>query len=299
VTLIDVDKTVGYYGKNIVKPHIWREYIPLYFFAGGLAGGSAALALASRLRGNARAARAGFVVAAVSAGISGVLLIADLGRPLRFLNMLRMVKVTSPMNVGTWIFSAFSGGAMVAAFCDLFGKRDTLIARVAEFTCGVLGIPLAAYTAVLIGDTATPVWFEARFELPFVFVSSAAGSAGALSALLVPGAGGRAARRLAVMGAAAEVYAHHAMVKRLGVLGEPYRRGPSGALASASRVCSSVGAALMLVAGKRRFGRVAGGLLILAGALTERLAVLEAGRLSALDPKYVLEQQRLRPEPFS
>src|SRR5207248_1692869 len=109
----------SYYGRPIVKEPVWKTEIPTYFFTGGLAGTSASLALAARLAGNDTLARRALWVNAAAITVSPLLLIKDLGRPLRFLNMLRVFKVTSPMSVGTWIVS-FSGTATgTAAACEL------------------------------------------------------------------------------------------------------------------------------------------------------------------------------------
>jgi formate-dependent nitrite reductase membrane component NrfD len=289
---IQADPNVGYYGKNIVKPHIWKpEFIGVYFFLGGLAGGSATLAWTSRLRGDHELARAGFLTAAGGAALSSVLLIADLGRPERFMNMLRMVKVTSPMNVGTWILSAFGGAATIAAACDLAGRRDSFAARAAETVCGIFGMPLAAYTAVLVSTTATPAWYEARFDLPFLFVAGAASSSGAFLSMVVRDEAAGPARRLSFFGGALEYAMHHRMVGRLGKLGEPYRKGEPHAISSIASFCTGIGALLTQTARGSRGLRLTGGVLTLAGALFERLAVLEAGKVSAKDPKYVIEQQ--------
>lgn len=284
---------LGYYGKNIVKPHVWKpHFIGTYFFLGGLAGTAATLALGARWRRNHELARAGLVCAAGGAAMSSVLLIADLGRPERFINMLRVVKVTSPMNVGTWILSAFGASVTLAAACDLMGRRTSGVAKCAEFIAGLMGLPLSVYTAVLVSDTATPVWFEGREFLPFLFAAGAASSAGAATSFFVSGNSGRAARRLAFFGSAFELAIHHRMIEELGPLGEAYRTGRPHALSSLGMFCNGVGALLSQAPGVPPLFRRAGAVLTMAGALCERLAVLEAGRVSALDPKYVLEQQR-------
>ena len=42
------------------------------------------------------------------------------------------------------------------------------LTRILTLAAGGLGPVLATYTAVLVSDTATPVWHEARAQLPFV-----------------------------------------------------------------------------------------------------------------------------------
>src|SRR6185312_3886174 len=159
------DRDRSYYGKPVVKEPVWEPIVPAYFFLGGTAGAAASLGLAARLTGNAPLARAATYVDAVAIAASPPLLIADLGRPERFLNMLRMFKVTSPMSVGTWIVSASGLASGAAAALELVGRLPR--ARLAaEAAAGALGPFLATYTAALLADTSIPVWHEARRELP-------------------------------------------------------------------------------------------------------------------------------------
>ena len=112
----------SYYGAPLLKEPVWRWYIPAYFYAGGVAGAAAALGGAVQLAldagapgtlqrfvlpGEHRLVRTCRTIATGGAVLSAALLIADLGRPARFLNMLRVFRPTSPMNMGTWILSAF------------------------------------------------------------------------------------------------------------------------------------------------------------------------------------------------
>ena len=148
------------------------------------------------------------------------LLISDLGRPERFHHMLRVLKPTSPMSVGSWILGASSTAIGLATARSVLGWFPRL-GRAAGATA-VLGPALSTYTAVLVADTAIPAWHEARRELPFVFAAGSAMSAGSAVALV---GGGAPARRLALAGAAGELAATTAMERRLGELGEPYREG--------------------------------------------------------------------------
>src|SRR5690606_27736425 len=87
-----------YYGRPVVKAPPWEVDIPAYMFAGGLAAGSSLLAAGGDLTGRPALRRAGRLTAAGALGFSMVALIHDLGRPGRFLNMLRTMKLTSPMS---------------------------------------------------------------------------------------------------------------------------------------------------------------------------------------------------------
>jgi Polysulphide reductase, NrfD len=284
----------SYYGRPIIKAPIWEPAIPWYFFLGGLAGASAALGFGARVTGNERVARNATFAGAAAVGVSPVLLTGDLGRPARFYNMFRVVKVTSPMSVGTWILGASGTALGIAGGCEALGILPR-VKLAAQTAAGLLGLPLSTYTAALVANTAVPVWHEARRELPFVFAGSAAASAGAAAAIATPPEQAGAARRLAVAGALLELAATTAMEMRLGqLLGEPYRQGAAGRFTRLAKGCSASGAALVALAGRRRAGAAVGGGLLLAGSLFERLAVYRAGIQSAADPKYTVVPQRER-----
>ncbi len=104
----------SYYGRPILKEPVWTWEIPAYFFFGGMAGAAAPFALLSELRGDEALARRAWLVALAGAAASPPLLIADLGRPERFHRMLRVIKPTSPMSVGSWILGASSTAIVFA-----------------------------------------------------------------------------------------------------------------------------------------------------------------------------------------
>jgi hypothetical protein len=286
----------SYYGQPVLKEPVWTPEIPLYFFTGGLAGASAGLAYLAGVRGNRELARNAWGAAAIAVSVSPALLISDLGRPARFLNMLRMFKVTSPMSLGSWNLSA-SGLATGIAAANAWTGAFPRAAHVARPLAAALGLPLSTYTAALVANTAIPVWHEARDVLPFGFAGGAAASAGAAGVALTPPRRAAPARRLAIAGAAAEAVATELMTRRLGELGEPYRRGPAGRLVKVAVGLSAAGAGLLAALGARsRAAAVAGSALLLGGALAERWSVFRAGFQSAADPKYVIGQQRGRIE---
>jgi hypothetical protein len=279
----------SYYGRPILKAPVWTWEIPAYFFFGGMAGAAAPFALLSELRGDQALARRAWLVALAGVGASPPLLISDLGRPERFHHMLRVLKPTSPMSIGSWVLGASSTAIGLATARSLFGWFPRL-GRAAGATA-VLGPALSTYTAVLVADTAIPAWHEAHRELPFVFAAGSAMSAGSAVALA---GGGAPARRLALVGAAGELAAMTAMERRLGALGEPYREGTAGRFARAAKALTAAGGIVMAASGRRRAGAAAGGALMLAGAMATRWSVYKAGFQSAADPKYVVGLQRAR-----
>jgi len=270
----------GYYGRPVLKEPVWKPEVAVYFWLGGLAGMSAVLGFAARLAGNQRLARSAWVTAFAALLPCPPLLIVDLGRPERFYNMLRMFKPTSPMSVGTWVLTAFSGVTTAALAGELLGGIFARLGRVAEGAAALLGLPLATYTAVLLADTSVPVWHHARHHLPFVFAGSATACAGAAAAVLTPSRHSRPARLTAIIGALLELAAVLAMERRLGPDGRHYHEGAAAGPAKAARALTGGGAVLMALGGRRPLALAAGGLL-LAGSLAERFAVLRAGPSSA------------------
>jgi DMSO reductase anchor subunit len=287
------DPPRSYYGRPVIKEPVWTWEVPVYFFAGGTAGASAPLALVAGWVGNRRLAQRAWAVALAGAAASPVLLVSDLGRPERFLNMLRLVKPTSPMSLGSWVLAAFGSCTGVAAGHALLGRFPGR-GPSAQAGAGALGPVLATYTAVLVANTAVPAWHEARRELPFVFAGSALASAGAAAAALTPPRDAAPARRAAVLGAGLELGAAARMERRLGSLAGPYRTGGAARYAKAARGLTAAGAGLLAAAGRRRAPAVLGGLAVLAGSAMERWAVFEAGRESARDPAYTVGPQRAR-----
>ena len=279
----------SYYGLPMLKTPVWKAYIPAYFYVGGAAGGSAVLAAASLLRRDDLPGliRAGRWLALGGAVLSGGLLIADLGRPSRFLYMLRVFRPTSPMNLGTWILSGFGAAATAALFPGRLGDA-------AGIAAGILGLPLCAYTAVLLSNTAVPLWQEVRGALPAMFVASAAASAGSLAELLPLGEAEQGvARRLSVLGKAAELLAAAAVergaARKVERVAWPLTRSP---LWKAGKAFMLASLAVSLLPRKPRWLRVCGGVLGSLGALAGRFAVVQAGKESARDPRASFELQR-------
>lgn len=281
-----------YYDRPVLKAPVWKWYIPAYFFTGGLAGMSSVLAVGAQLTRRRRLRRATRVTALAGIAASAGLLVVDLGKPSRFHHMLRVAKVTSPMNVGSWLLAVYGPAAGLAALPEM-GLLPRLGAA-AGALAGVLGPAVATYTAVLVSDSAIPAWHEAHPHLPFVFAGGAAASAGGVAMMLAPAGESGPARRLALTGAVVEVAAVQLMEHQLGEVGEPYTEQKAGRLTKASKALVGTGAVVAAVAGKRRAGAVAGGALLVAGAFVERLAVFHAGVQSAADPAAVVGPQRRR-----
>jgi formate-dependent nitrite reductase membrane component NrfD len=284
----------SYYDRPILKEPVWQPEIPFYFFTGGIAGGCSVLHGLARLTGQERLAKTALYVGGAAEIVSPALLVSDLGRPERFLNMLRVFKVTSPMSVGSWVLAVSGGASGTAALLELTGRLKPL-KRAAEAVSFLAGPPLMTYTGTLLANTAIPVWHEARRELPWLFGASASASAGAATALFLRPEDAGPARRLAIAGVAGELGLMEAMHRRLGFVGEVYKEGTAGRLARVSKALTCVGAGLLASKGRRsRAAAVTGSALVLGGELALRWSVFRAGFQSARDPRYVVIPQRER-----
>jgi formate-dependent nitrite reductase membrane component NrfD len=297
----------SYYGRPVVKPVPWGPEIAGYLFLGGLAGGSALLAAGGQLTGQDTLRRNCRVAAITAVGLGAVALVRDLGRPERFLNMLRTFKLTSPMSVGSWILSAFSTGAGVAAAAEvdrMTGERLPLgpLRRVLRAVEGPAGLEaaafaplLAVYTAVLLGDTSTPTWNHAHEELPFVFASSASLASAGLAMVTTPVAQTAPARKLAVLGVIGDLVATRTMHRRMDpVAAEPLHEGRPGQMLRLSEALAVAGGIGTLLGGRRRGVAVASGLALVAASALTRFGIFEAGVASAKDPRYTIEPQKRR-----
>jgi formate-dependent nitrite reductase membrane component NrfD len=269
---------------------VWTWQVPLYFWVGGMAAGSAGVALAADLAGDEWSASVARKVALAVVAPAPVLLIVDLGRPARFLNMLRIFKPRSPMNLGAWCLVAFSATGAGAVAADLLGLRRT--ARGLGAVTALLGGYLGSYTGVLLAATAVPLWAGSRIFLGPIFVSTATATGAAATRLTLVATGRRPAghptrvalNRLEVTAMLAELTLSTVNERRLGRAGRVLSEGSPGRLFRAAQALAGTGVALNLLG--RRVGPVGQNVasaLYLAGGLAFRYAWLEAGRASARD----------------
>lgn len=294
----------SYYGRPVVKASPWEADIPAYLFLGGIAAGSSLLAAGADLTGRVTLRRTGRVGALVGIGISFAALVHDLGRPERFVNMLRVAKPTSPMSMGTWFLTIYGPFAMAAGAVEItpllrllpgpLARLAGWLGRPAGLGAAVVAPAIASYTAVLLSDTATPTWHEAHRELPFVFVGSAAAAAGGLGLIGASAQDAGPARRLAVGGAVLEVVARRVMESSMGITAEPLHQGLAGRLMRASELLTVAGAAVSVFGRRNRLLTVVGGAALIAGSACTRFGVFHAGQESARDPKYTVVPQRER-----
>ncbi len=187
-----------YYDYPVLKQPFWSWEIILYFFFGGLAAGCYVIATIAALFGSPEdrvVARTGYYLSLLALLPCPILLVKDLGRPERFLNMLRIFKVKSPMSMGVWgllSFSFFSGITAViqAAKDGLLGRwwgasiLASLPQRLLALPGTAFGVFLGGYTGVLLTATSVPLWSRSKM-LGAVFVSSAISTSSALISLVL------------------------------------------------------------------------------------------------------------------
>jgi formate-dependent nitrite reductase membrane component NrfD len=290
----------SYYGRPVLKRPRWQApHLPGYLYFGGLSGAAAAMAGMADATGRGRLSLTGRVTAATAAAAGSALLVAELGRPERFFNMLRVFKPTSPMSVGSWVLATHGALTGLSAASGVTGVAPWL-GRAAGAGAALTGPVLATYTGVLMADTAVPAWHEGYRHLPLLFAGSALASAGAVGMAAVPRGQAGPARRMALLGAGLELAAAGTLERGAGMreqaelISEPYRTGRAGALLRVGRGLTAAGAAGTLAAGRSRTAAVLSGLALTGGALCTRFGVFYAGLASAEDPKYTVVPPRAR-----
>lgn len=303
-----------YYGQPMIKSPTWKWPIPIYFWLGGVAGGAAVVGAVADLFGGeeyrATVRHARWLSLALGA-ICPIPLIQDLGRPQRFLHMLRVFKASSPLNVGTWILASFGGvsgllAARQAAEDGFIVPRESWIGRALRATPsapltalhGALGVALGGYTGVVLTSSAVPIWASRGILLGPLFETTAIATGAAALNLIGIASGqstGEALRRVDTIEAAGQVaQLSAALAFDLGKphrISKPLRRGLWGSVYRLGAVGGGIVTPLALRMGARLLGKRQGtwlyataAALSLAGALVERLALVEAGKMSARDP---------------
>jgi formate-dependent nitrite reductase membrane component NrfD len=195
--------------QHFAAPPEWGWWILAYFFFGGLAGGSYAIGTLIRLVGrpeDQRLARTAFIVAFLALIPCPLFLIADLGVPARFLNLLLdasegglAFKPGTPISVGAWALLVFGLFSFVS-FLGAIGERGPLgsllhggVGKVWSVIGTGFGFFVAGYTGVLLAASNVAVWSDAGWTLGGLFLASALTGSAALL-LLLGGSGPSAAR---------------------------------------------------------------------------------------------------------
>jgi formate-dependent nitrite reductase membrane component NrfD len=284
-----------------IKPPVWTWEVPLYFWVGGVASGSSFVALACDLAGDTRSAALARKVALGAVAPAPLLLVADLGRPERFLNMLRIFKPRSPMNMGAWCLVAFSGSIAGAVGADLLDRPR--VARGLGGATALLGGYLGSYTGVLLAATAVPLWARSRSLLGPIFIATATATGAAATRLTLVARGlphGHPTRTalgtLETASILTELTLSALNERRIGKAKEALHQGGAGWVYRGAKAAVVLGLSTRLLAGRRssRTHDLASG-LYLAGGLAFRFAWVYAGKHSAADHESMAELGREGP----
>ncbi len=297
---VEPDHPLEHVQGPMMKPAVWTWEVPLYFWFGGIASGSAFVALACDVAGDEKSARVARLVSFASVLPCPVLLILDLGRPARFLNMLRIFKPRSPMSMGAWCLVAFSTTGAGAVGADLLGFNRA--GKALGAATATLGGYLGSYTGVLLAATAVPVWARSHLLLGPIFVCTATATGASATRLALVATGRRpgdptreALGRVEVGAMTAELLLSQLNEARLGALAAPLEHGNSGRLIAAAKWLVRGGVALRLLnrpAGSRAHHLAS--VAFLTAGLCFRYGWVRAGRASASDDEAVARMARSR-----
>ena len=291
----------------LLKPPVWSWEVPLYFWAGGVASGAAFAAVACDAAGDAGAAVIARRAALAAVAPCPALLVADLGRPERFLNMLRILKPRSPMSTGAWCLVGFSGAAAGAVLADVLGMHRS--ARAAGAMAALLGSYLGSYTGVLLSCTAVPVWARSRAFLGPMFIATSAMTGAAATRLALLTRRGthdtgtdRALQAIEHLSLVAHVALSSANRRRLGVACEALDSGRHGLLLRGAERALLAGVLAKLTVRVVRRPAVrelvdsAASATYLAAGLAVRVAWIDAGKASAKDDESAAALGRRLPD---
>ena len=301
-----------YYGRPLLKGPHWGANVVSYLFLGGIMGGLGLISLLAdgrpepemkRLRKMSR--YTSFALAAINPPI----LISHLGRPERFLNMLRIVKYKSPMSLGVWGLVLYSGAAAANVVRELADAK--ILPRAARRLApsatvplqAVLGAFIAGYTGVLISATAIPIWSAGKRHIPAFCVCSGAASACALSSLISTLQGNHKVvpqlERLEMTASAVELALLADFRRRGGAYVEPFFEGKVGDRLRDLTIVGGIlvpfalntlGQVVRLPKSIDSIRSIAASLLTLVGGYVLRESLIEAGKLSANDPRVAFRQ---------
>jgi formate-dependent nitrite reductase membrane component NrfD len=310
-----------YYGIPPIKEHTWTWEVPVYFWLGGIGAGSHLISTLAQLLGWRDEAffRASRYTTLVTMILSPVLLIMDLGRPERFYNMLRIVKLRSPMSTGSWALSIFGGlsglvATAQAARDGLLGRDNALVrliqALVPDRLLSVAALPIGLYvglyTGILLAATSVPMWARNFLLMGPTFLSSGISTGlSAVSFVLHLGGWGEkktleALRRTERISLVVEAGLIAASLVRMGRWGKPLYSKKLAPLFFGGTILGGIVAPFALLSGRESRPRgLLASVLALLGGLALRFAMIEGGRLSARDPQATFTFARRQNLPLS
>jgi formate-dependent nitrite reductase membrane component NrfD len=304
----------SYYGFPVIKPPHWRWLVIVYLFLGGIAGASYTIGTMANLVGRDRAVERMARYLSFAALIPcPLLLVLDLGRPDRFLHMLRIVKLKSPLSLGSWALSAMGFFASVSAGLQLLEDmthedRWPGLRRLMGIAALPFSLFLSGYTGILLAATNVPLWWRSFPFLSPTFVGSAYSTSLAALSLLLGFVGEEredTARRLARAEAiclATELSGMTTIALKTGKIGRPLTAGKLGMIFWPVTYLGGVLIPLLLqlngpVQGRSgsRARRTGAAVMVLTGGFVMRALMIFAGRESARRPEDYFAMTRTAP----
>ena len=294
----------NYYGIPPIKHAHWTWQIPVYFWIGGIGAGVQLFSTIAQILGHKDEAltRASRYTVLFTMILSPILLIWDLGRPERFYNMLRILKLRSPMSTQSWSVFAFgtlSGliSARQAAEDGLLGNDNLLVrlvklipARALSIVTLPVGLNVGSNTGNLISATSVPMWARNWLFMGPTFLASGLSTALSwLSLVLHLTHSGekktlrtlhRAEKATLVLEAGLIV----ASLARMSKWSKPLFSREVAPLFVGGTLLGGIATPIALLFGKESRPRsVIASVLALAGGLAFRFAIIKGGRISADD----------------
>ena len=296
----------NYYGVPPIKHAHWTWQIPIYFWIGGLGAGAHMFSTVAQLLGHRDEAlqRASRYTVLVTMILSPILLIWDLGRPERFYNMMRILKLRSPMSVQTWsllVFGNLAGllAARQAAKDGLLGSNvisrlaiQTIPDRLLSVLALPVGLNVGSNTGNLLSATSVPLWARNWLFMGPVFLASGLSTALSWLSLVLNLTRSGEEKTLRVLHRAEkatiliEAGLITASLARMGRWSKPLFSREVAPLFVGGTLLGGILAPFLLLSGKESRGksRIAS-VLALAGGLAFRFAMIRGGRMSADDPE--------------
>jgi formate-dependent nitrite reductase membrane component NrfD len=297
----------NYYGVPPIKHAHWTWQIPVYFWIGGLGAGTHLFSTVAQLLGHEDEAltRVSRYTVLVTMMLSPVLLIWDLGRPERFYNMMRILKLRSPMSTQSWSLLMF--GNLAGLLATRQAAEDCLLGRnalsrllvrlIPERPLSVLALPFGLFvgfnTGNLISATSVPIWARNWMFMAPTFLAS--GLSTALSwlslALHLTHSGEKKTLKALHRAEKATILIEAALILaslvRMSRWSKPLFSKSVAPLFVGGALLSGIVAPLaLLFSGKEtREKSILSSVLVLAGGLAFRFALIRAGRISADDPE--------------
>jgi formate-dependent nitrite reductase membrane component NrfD len=299
----------SYYDLSFLKPPVWKWQIAGYFFFGGISAGAYILSRIAERFGKGKyreLSRAGAYTSFLTSLPCAPLLIHDLGDPKRFHHMLRVFKPASPMSLGTWTLTAYSGAAALAVLREWLGNSsarnhknlmrklgDNAVVSITDGAGIPLAVLMAGYTGVLLSCTANPIWSKSPWLGP-LFSSAALSTGASAVSLALESANSKEKNSkeiltdITAVSHVAELIALAGYLRERGELARPLIQGKYAKPLLFSLLGifgSEVLKRLEMKTPAKRWTNLAASCLSLAGGLALRSAIVYAGQGSAQDPR--------------